>query len=98
MTAQSPLQNSRAPGETGAEAAQEQLVAAADAAGEVGFVEGERNAAGRRVPVAVDVDQHLLRRDAETFRGGIENAAIGLMQNKQVDLMQIDFGMLQDVL
>ena len=53
-----PPNNGRAPRQSGAEAGEKKMVPAVDAAGGKGFVQGERNAAGGRVAVAIEVDDH----------------------------------------
>ena len=70
----------RAPGEAGAEAAHQNLVAAVDAACLHGFVERQRNAAGRRVAVAVEIDDDLAWVDAQGILAAVDDSQVGLVQ------------------
>src|SRR3954467_2522712 len=73
-----------APGEAAAEAAEEQQVAATEAAGAERFVECNGHAAGRSVSVAIDVSFHSGAVDGEGIGGGIEDADVGLVEHPQL--------------
>jgi hypothetical protein len=75
----SPPPGDRAPGEACAETAHHELVAATDAARAQGFVERDRNAAGARVTVTVEVQDNAFPGDAEGVDRGVEDANIGLV-------------------
>src|SRR5262245_1288265 len=49
------------------------------------IVQRERDGAARGVAEAFDIDDDFFLRDAELFRGGQNDSAVGLMGNEEVD-------------
>src|SRR5262245_36894624 len=76
-----PAVEAGAPGEAGAEAAHEERVAAGEAAFLQRFVEGDGNRAAGRVAVLVEIVVEAFGRDAELFRGVVDDAHVGLMEH-----------------
>src|SRR5262249_44279009 len=61
-----------------------------------GVVERKRNGARRRIPKPFDVDDHLLRRNTDLFGGRLNNSAIRLMRDEEIDLARLDAVALED--
>src|SRR6185295_9533372 len=87
MHALLPADQARAPHEAGAEGGQGDGVTGLEAALALGLLQGERDRGRGRVGHAVDVDDDLLRRDAELARRGLDDADVGLMGDEEVDVL-----------
>ena len=57
-----------------------------DAAGGEGLVQSQGDAAGRRIAVTIEVDEHFLPIDPQLFAGGVEDADVCLVEHDQIDV------------
>lgn len=92
-----PLHDSRSPGQPTAEAAEQHPVAAANPAFPIRFVQRQRHAAGRSVPVAIQVDDHPVALEAEPVDGGVDDAGVCLVEDDQVQVVGAQPCVMQDV-
>src|SRR6266704_3442873 len=76
------------PGQPGAEAGEQDMVALLDTTFADGFLQRQRNRSAGRVAVFVDVDGDAVERKADSPRGGIDDAEVRLMRHPQVDVLQ----------
>src|SRR5688572_21744970 len=90
-----PLNHRRGPGEAGAENDHQDEVAALDAAGFDGFVQGDGDGGGGRVAVFVEVDEDLAGLGAEALAHGVDDALVGLVRDDALDLGNIQFAAAQ---
>src|SRR5258708_32769157 len=92
-----PLQERRAPGESGSESREQNMVAALHAARADRLVQRERDRCAGGVAVLVDVDRHALDRQADAACGGVDDAEGWLVRNPQVDVVQLHAGLIADL-
>src|SRR4030065_682218 len=79
----SPSQDCRGPGETGAEGRQHDDVSGLDPALLDRLIEGNRDGGGRCVAVLVDVSDDLLQRDFEDVSDHLADPVVGLVGDEK---------------
>src|SRR5258708_38138626 len=93
-----PLQERRAPGESGSESREQNMVTALHAARADRLVQRERDRCAGGVAVLVDVDRHALDRQADAACRRVDDAEVGLVRHPQGDVVQLHAGLLADLL
>ena len=71
------------PSESGAESGENHLVALLELV--LVFVEADGYAGGAGVAIVLNVDEHLLRGNAQTAAYSLDDSKVGLMRNEPVD-------------
>src|SRR6266705_5384918 len=85
-----PLQERGAPGQSGSESREQDVVAALDTTLADGFLERKWNRRARSVAVLVDVDRDTLDRQADAARRRVDDAEVCLVRHPEVDLVEPD--------
>src|SRR5205809_5981423 len=83
-----PLEDRSTPGEAAAESDQQNFVSSPEAPRRLGFAERDRDRGRRRVAVALDVHEDLLRREAQALRDPVDDPDVGLMRDQDVDVVE----------
>src|SRR5688572_3681355 len=90
-----PLNNSRAPCQTGAKNDQKDQIPALDQTRADRFIEGNRDGGSGGVSELVQIDEDLFGARAKPFTHSVNNAAIRLMRNHQFDLGDVNLATAQ---
>ncbi len=90
-----PSHEARAPGEAAAEGREHEQVAAPELRFPLGKAERDRRGGGVAVPL--DVDHHLLHRDADALGGGGDDAQVGLVRHEKAEVLARQLVALQDL-
>src|SRR5439155_21666259 len=88
----------RAPGQAGAETAENEKITRLDTSLRPRFVEAERDRGGRGVAVALQIVIDLAARDLENVDGRIDDANIGLVRHVEIDIVGPELAVLEHVL
>ena len=91
-----PLDGGGGPGEAGAEGDHDDLVAALEALGAVGLVEGDGDGGSGGVAILVEVDEDTLVGDREAVGDGVDDAQVGLVGQDELDVVGGEAGALDD--
>src|SRR2546426_5713970 len=92
-----PADNRRSPGQPGPESGKEEDRLLLDEPGPYGLVQGDGNRSGRRVADPIDVDEDPRRVEPQPLRDTVDDPEIGLVGNKQVDVLRSQPGGLDDL-
>jgi len=92
-----PLHDRRTPGQSPAETTEQHTVAAANAILPASFIQGQRHAAGRRVPVTIQVDDHALTVEPEVVNRCVDDAGVCLVEDDQVHVAGAQPCMMENV-
>src|SRR5690606_34809426 len=85
-----PLHEHGSPGQTGAEAAEKDRIAALDPAFPVRLVQSQRDTGRRGVAIAIQIVEDLVRIDAEVLDRRVDDPKIGLVEDDQIDVRQTE--------
>src|SRR5262245_31866258 len=85
-TSETPPQEHGADGEARTHGRQEHQVPFLEPAAAHGVIQRKRNRGGRGIPEVLDVDDHLVGIDSQLLGGRLNDAAIRLVRDEQIDI------------